>query len=532
MSRTLIKNATIVDGSGQPSFNGDVLIQDQYIKEVDPHLEYEDAKIIDAGGRYLSPGFIDIHRHADIQPFLNNDFGSTLIKQGITTIVNGNCGISYAPLTDVSLANGKVQIDAPVMGDYTDAGVISFADYQAQIAASELPVNILSMPGLGTIQIAVCGYKDGRLSGSEIAKVQHLVQEALDAGAPGVSIGLMYLPEIYRDQDQIIEMLAPLASTGKVLTTHIRGEGDSLVASVKEVIEIAGAVGCPLQISHFKSGGKTNWDKQIHKAIALVEEAQAKGQTIHVDFYPYDAGATSLNTMIPPAFVQGDMNKALRKMETPEGVKELADSLQKTYSDWDNYALTVGWDRVILSGVTKPENRRYIGLTVADAADRFADGNIPQLVSDLMSSENGVVGIISRSMSQDDIDTVARLPYSLLISDSIYGSPDHPHPRLNGSFPKFLREYVYERQVLTIEEAIHKMTALPAKVMGLEKHGLIKPGAIADLNLFDLDTFKDKATFVTGSLESEGRSLCMLAGKIVLQDDTILEQEQGQLIRI
>lgn len=349
-------------------------------------------------------------------------------------------------------------------------------------------------------------------------------------GAVGVSCGIMYLPECYSTTNEFAEILKPLGKAGRVLTAHIRGEGDSLVSSVKEIIEIGKKAGCPVEISHFKCCGMENWRKGIHEAITLIEEARAAGQDVTCDFYPYEGGSTALTTMLPPCCVAGDMTAALARLGTPEGVEEFRKAAAVRYDDWDNYAITLGWDRILISGVSAPENRRFLGLTVEEAAKKFGFPDSASCAAHLMHTDNGKTAIINMSMCQEDIDTVARLPYSTIISDSIYADTDTPHPRMYGSFPKIIREYVNERHVLTLEQAIEKMTSRPARRMGLKDRGELRPGAYADLLIFDPDTFKDRATFSEPTLLAEGLSYALLNGVPVWQDGELLSHSAGRCL--
>lgn len=532
MARILFRGATVVDGSGEAARRADVLVDGERIAAVAPSLEVEDAELIDVSGRILSPGFIDIHRHCDAQPLYDDpNYGRTMLRQGISTTVVGNCGISYAPLTRRSIEAHKCQVDAPVLGDYFPTEPISFPAYLDALDRSALPVNYLAMPGIGTTQIAVNGYAM-TIGEDEIRQVQALLDEALRAGAPGVSLGIMYIPESYRSSDEIVAMLEPLRGSDKLITTHIRGEGDSLVRSVEEVIEIARRVGCRLEISHFKAGGKRNWGRSIHEAIAIIERAQAEGQAIGVDVYPYDAGSTSLNTMIPPAYIDGDMGSALARMATPDGVEALKRSLEQTHPGWDNFAISLGWERILLSGLKRPENLRFIGLTVAEAAERYGYAHAVDLVAELMVSEDGVVAIINQSMSQDDVDVVVRLPYASFISDSIYANTERPHPRLHGSMPRFIHDYVYKRGVLRLEEAIMKMTSQPARVMRIPQRGRIAEGYYADINVFSADSFRDRATFLEPAREAEGLELALVNGQLVVKQGEIQALDRGVLVRV
>lgn len=365
----------------------------------------------------------------------------------------------------------------------------------------------------------------------EMKKASGYIEDALEKGAVGVSAGIMYLPECYNSTDDYAKMLAPMGKYKTPLCTHIRGEGDSMVDSVKEVIEIGKKVGCPVEISHFKSCGMANWRKEIHRAIALIEEARKEGQDVTCDFYPYEGGSTALTTMVPPAFVNGDMNRALQRMGTKEGVEEFCKSLEVDYDDWDNFAITLGWDRILISGVNKESNQKFVGKMVSEAAKEYGFESNGAFVAWLLHDENGKVAIINMSMCQEDIDTVAKLPYSTVISDSIYAVTDTPHPRMYGAFPKIIREYVEERHLFTMEEAVRKMTSLPASRMSIARRGQIKEGYFADINIFEPSRLKDHATFEKPVQLASGIEKCFVNGKLAWENGNMCDDTCGKNLR-
>ena len=274
-----------------------------------------------------------------------------------------------------------------------------------------------------------------------------------------------------------------------------------------------------------------NWRKEIHRAIELIEQARKEGQDVTCDFYPYEGGSTSLTTMVPPAFVDGDMNRALERMGTKEGVEEFCKSLEINYDDWDNFAITLGWDRILISGVHKQSNQKFVGKMVSDAAKEYGFESDGAFVAWLLHDEEGKVAIINMSMCQDDIDTVAKLPYSNVISDSIYAVTDTPHPRMYGAFPKIIREYVQERHLYTMEEAIRKMTSLPAARMSIARRGQIAEGYYADINIFDPAELKDHATFEKPVQLASGIAKCFVNGKLAWEDGKLCNDACGKNLR-
>jgi N-acyl-D-aspartate/D-glutamate deacylase len=336
----------------------------------------------------------------------------------------------------------------------------------------------------------------------------------------GLSFGIMYQPECYSTKQELIAMARPAGIAGGVLCTHIRGEGDSLADSVREMIEAAEAAGIPLNISHFKATGIKNWRSMIFRAIELIEEARAKGQPVTADFYPYDGGSTTLLSLIPPPVLEDTTAALFVKLATSAGKESFRRELYKAQPGWDNMAVSIGWDRIIVSSVNLPQHNNYCGKNIETIAREQNYTDPADLVCDLLVSEEGRVGIIVLSMAQEDIDEIARLPWTALISDSLYGGGAHPHPRLNGAFPKFLREYVRERKVLTMEQGIHKMTAMPAGRLGINKRGKLKSGYYADVLVFDPNQFTDHADYLHPMDQATGMD-CVIVNGIVVRNDGV-----------
>lgn len=526
MSRILIKNGNVYDGLGNEPVNADVWIRDDYIEKIVPRIGEKAGssenifvdKVIDAEGKAVTPGFIDIHRHCDVKPFYGTAFGACMLAQGITSTVVGNCGISMTPSSsNLNRAKEQWEFDEAVLGP-AYPGIHSYQEYLQELEKKELPVNIAAMIGTGTVKISVKGFSNIPFSSLEMREASSIIEDAMKEGAPGISVGIMYLPECYNTTEEFGRLLEPVGRYDKVAAFHIRGEGDSMVESVQEAIEIGRKAKCAVEISHFKSCGIKNWRKDIYRAIQLIDDARKQGQDVTVDFYPYEGGATALTTMLPPDFVAGDLAKTLQYLGTKEGVDCFRKFANQEYKDWDNFCITLGWERILISGVVNEHNKKFLGLDVKTAAEQFGFEDSYALAAYLMHDENGKTAIINMSMCQEDIDAVAMLPYSIVISDSIYAETDTPHPRMYGAFPKIIREYVNERHILTLEEAIKKMTSMPAKRMKLLRRGILKEGMYADINIFDPSEFRDCATFQNPAVLAKGLDVCMINGKVAYRN--------------
>lgn len=531
--RLLIKNGMVYDGLGHAPVRQDLLIKDERIERIGDiaGCGCSPGQIIDAAGKAVTPGFVDIHRHCDIKPFTGEDFGTCMLAQGITTAVAGNCGISMIPCSrNLKRAKAMQNFQEAVLGA-PHPGIYSYREYLHELEKLKLPVNMAAMPGTGSVRITVKGFEDTPFTDEEMQEAAGMIEDSLKEGAPGVSAGIMYLPECYSTIDEFARLLKPVGKYGGVAAFHIRGEGDHMVESIREVLEIGKRAGCAVEISHFKSCGAANWRKDIHRAIALIEDARDKGQDVTVDFYPYEGGSTALTTMLPPAFVKGDLPGALAKLGSEEGVNEFRRLASVKYRDWDNYCLTLGWDRILISGVDKVHNKKFLGMTVPEAAERFGYADACSLAGYLMHDEDGKTAVINMSMCQEDIDTVAGLPYSIVISDSVYAKTDTPHPRMYGAFPKIIREYVRERGLLTMEEAVRKMTSLPALRMRLADRGTLEAGKYADINIFSPEELRDNATFQNGAVLATGIEYCIVNGRIAYQKGECTGVKAGKVLK-
>jgi N-acyl-D-amino-acid deacylase len=494
------------------------LIEGGFIKAIQPQMQSAGTKIIDASGRVVTPGFVDIHRHADVACLADTCFGETELAQGITTAINGNCGIAPVPAPENLKRREELNLYIePIIGAVnTGLPFASYSEYAAAMRLRKFPLNIGFLAAAGAIKTAVKGFAKGPFTRLEMQKAQALIEEAMHSGARGISFGLMYQPECYSTTEELTLLAQTAAKHGGILTTHIRGEGGILVRSVEEVIEIAQKAQIPLNISHFKAAGVKNWHSAIFRAIDKIEAARAKGQEVTADFYPYDGGSTTLLSLVPPSLLETTITGLAQKLSRKDGVEMLRHEINKEHENWDNMALNIGWDRVIISSPFLEKNEDCRGKSMALIAKERGLTDEAELLSDLIAGEKGRTGIILLSMAEEDIETVAVLPWTCLISDSLYSGS--PHPRLNGSFPRFLRVFVREKKLLSMETAIAKMTGMPAQRMGLHR-GLLKKSAPADILVFDSEKFTDNADYANPLLHAGGMETVIINGKIVNKNE-------------
>ncbi len=468
------RHATIVDGTGAPRFAGDVAVGGERIVAVGDLGGASAAREIDCTGRILAPGFIDVHTHDD-NALLRDGAMLPKLTQGVTTVVTGNCGISLAPVT--LRAPPVPPLD--LLGPAGDFRYPDFASYMATLERSGLPVNAAPMVGHTTLRVAAMPRLDRPASDREIAAMQGLVGECIEAGAVGLSTGLFYPPASDAPKEEIVALLEPLAGTGAVYTTHMRDEGDHVTESLAESFETAGEAGVPLVVSHHKCSGRENFGRS-RETLAMFDAARA-GQDVALDAYPYAASSTVL--------LDAYMAKAERIM--------------------------IAWSEPFpdISGQYLDDIAAEWGCGEADAFQRLKPG-----------------GAIYFVMDEADVRRILAYPHTMIGSDGL-PHDRHPHPRLWGAFARVLGHYVREVGLFTLEQAVHKMTGLSAARFGLAGRGIIRPGAYADLVLFDAGRIVDTGTFEDPARPAAGIEMVLVNGQPVLADGTQTGGRPGRALR-
>lgn len=530
---TLIINADIIDGTGSKAFKGDVFIKNGRIEEV-----FEGGipagkrpladEVIDAGGLTLTPGFIDVHRHADAAVF-RPDFGEIELHQGLTTIINGNCGLSIVPCPD----DQRKEITgflSPVIGETPEYAQISdFKEYMDALPET-LPLNVGMLIGNGTVRSAVSGYRGGKLSDEEYKKAGRYLERAIENGAYGVSIGLQYAPEFNYNEDDLVRVLEPMRGSDIPLVTHTRGDGDSLFESLNEVINIAKRLNIRLEVSHFKNMGKKYWGSRALEGLKVLDAAREEGLDVNTDVYPYTYGSTQLIHILPPSFLKGGMQGAVELLSKPEERKKLTKILEEGEPGFENLLKLLGFENFYLTTFNTEKNQKYTGLSVPTIAE-IMEKDPYDCVYTLLCEEQGKIGMIDYLAGEEDVRTIMKYPHAMFISDSTYPSKGLPHPRVYGTFPRILETYVRDEKVLDICEAVHKMTGMPAQIYRLRGKGLIKKGMDADICLFDPKKTGTKATPTDPKQFGYGFSRILIGGVTVLKDDVIIKRECGRKLR-
>lgn len=525
----IIKNGTIVDGSGADALAGDIAIKNGVIMEISSHINAESMQVVDATGQVVAPGFIDIHRHSDAFVF-RDGFGEIQLRQGITTTINGNCGLSIVPCP-AKQRKEILQYLRPIVGSLPEGIEFdTFSEYLSAVENIRLPINFGMHIGNGTLRMATRGFEKGELQEEDYVCIHKYLRDAIDSGAFGVSLGLVYMPENMYDLDSITRALDPIRNSNIPIVAHIRGEGDLLIKSLEEVLAIARQLNIPLHVSHFKCVGKRNWKHLLREALNLLDKAREGGMRVTCDVYPWTAGSTQLVQLLPPEYLEGGMKQTVQRLTNPYSRARCVEILKTPQSRFENLLHLVGWENIMITTVQTPENQKYIGMRVSEIAQ--AKGIDPyECAFDLLIEENCNISMVNFIACEDDIETILRYPYSCIISDSIYPDGGMPHPRQFGTFPKILAEYVRERQILTLEQAIHKFTGAPAMNLSIHGKGLLQKGLDADVTIFNPDTVQNNADYISPTSMAAGFSYVFVNGVLANDHDRFISNDAGKVLR-
>lgn len=521
----IIRNATVVDGI-QGEFQADVAIEKDQIAGVLPvGTPAEATHTLEASGLVLSPGIIDIHRHADLMPVLDQPWSE--LPQGLTTMISGNCGFSPVPNAPKTFEAVR-DYAMPILGRIPDwvCGKTTGQFYD-EIEKRPLKINCGYLVGNGDLRRSVTGFSDAPLTTGQLDTICSKLDEALCDGAMGLSMGIMYTPECYSNIDELSRVASIAAKYGRPVTAHIRGEGRSVVASLDEMIEIGKRSGAHIHISHMKAAGTDMWGHAVNVMLDHIDRARQEGLQISFDAYPYTAGSTTLLSLFPPETLARGTEGVLKQIADSTGRAYILSQFAVQRNGWDNFIQTLGWKRVIVSGSSV---RAEVGKSIQELADQA--GCTPgDYALDLLAREKGCVPIVLEEMAPDDVRKILTRPDCIVISDSLYSGAGMPHPRKYGAFQRFLCQYVKEEKVLTRQQAIAKMTCMPAGMFGLEKRGRILEGYYADLTLMDWDRLRDCATYTDPVQDSEGITHVFVNGQLAFADKQATGCAAGRLLR-
>lgn len=472
MNKILIKNGIIVDGTGSKRFRGDIAIENDKIANIGEIKEENFDKVIDVDGNIVCPGFIDTHSHSDLK-ILVDPYVEPKIRQGITTEVLGQDGISMAPLPKQYITPWRMNL-AGLDGDSDELSWDweTTEGYYNLLEKSGVGPNVTYLVPHGNIRMEAMGLDNRKATEEDLKKMREITRRELEAGAAGVSTGLIYMPCAYSNTEEVIEICKVAAEFDRPLVVHQRSEADTILESMEEIIQIGKASGVKIHFSHFKVCGKKNYDK-VDKVLELLDKVKEEGIQVSFDQYPYVAGSTMLGVILPPWVHDGGTDKLLKRLEDTELRKKMIEDIEKGIPGWDNFIDFAGFDGIYVTSVKTDKNKDCIGKNLVEIATMR--GKDPyDATFDLLYEEENAVGMYDYYGKDEHVIKIMKRPEHNVCTDGLLGGK--PHPRVYGAFPRVLGKFVREEKALTLEEAICKMTSKPASVFKLEDRGILKQG--------------------------------------------------------
>jgi N-acyl-D-amino-acid deacylase len=530
----ILRGATLIDGSGSPGRPADVGVTGDRIAAVGDLSAVDDAgvgQVLDCRGRVVAPGFIDPHGHSDGSVLLDAALASHL-HQGFTTQLSGNCGDSLAPITET----GRELVELSLRTNDLDARWRTVGEYLDVVAEQPLGPNVAFLVGHGTIRASVLGAEARPPTPDELAAMIREVDAAIDAGAVGLSSGLIYAPGMHAMAAELVALVRATAARGGLYATHMRNEGRGLLRALDEAIATVRAAGSDarLQVSHLKCGAAAVWDR-AGEAVARLEAARAEGLDVAADQYPYTAAATTLATIVPPQLLALGVDECVQALADRDARERAWSEMQRGNSGWEAVTADPGWDGIrISSAASHPDwAGRSLAEIGAEAGREPVDVAFDALIDDRLD-----VSIVIDCMTEPDVETIMAVPWIAVCTDAEGRRPGHPildagrpHPRTYGSTPRVLGRYVRERGTLGLETAVAKLTSVPAARLGLDDRGLVREGAFADLVVFDPGTVLDRATYAEPARYPAGIDHVVVNGRPAILGGVETGERPGRLLR-
>ncbi len=520
----LIKNGTIIDGTGAPWIKADLVIKDDKIAKMG-EIKEDAETVLDAKGLVVSPGWIDVHVHAD-HTILGNPEGLSYTHQGITTVTMGNCGLSTYPLSEEHRDDLIEYLKPFTGGIQMDYDWSNMKEFNQRIMRKGTSLNLVPFVGHGSIRIAALGFENRSPDESEMEKMKQLLAEAMQQGSHGMSTGLGYPPGLYTADSELIELSKILREYNGMYSTHMRGEDTNLEDTIKLGYEMK----IPVEISHLGSscgGRKQLSGKHEETTLKHLDEARKKGLDITADIYPYTAGSSLLSQVIPDWLHAGGVPKMLEKLSDPRVREKIAAEYDEIGRDFS---------KVIVSYVKSPENKDIEGMNIADIAEKWGE-NIVDTVCRLMIDERGEAMNVTFWGIEEDVDTLVKHPVVMPCSDGWLLAPTgplgagKPDPRCYGAFPRYLNQYVAVKKILELEDAVRRMTSMPAARLGLQDRGILREGLKADITVFNPDTVKDLATFENPHQYPEGIRYVIINGAVTVENNEHTGALNGEILK-
>ncbi len=521
----VFKNAWVMDGSGSPGYEAHVAVAGDTISAVDINTALDAHRVVDAKGLVLAPGFVDIHGHSDYFILILPGCDSKIL-QGTTTEVGGNCGYSAAPIRG-ELAEDRHGTHKELYE--LEADWNTFEKYMERASGTPLAMNYAPLTGFNTIRASAGCFSVRPPSEEEQRAMADMVTEAMESGAFGMSLGLTYSPGSFAETGEIVEYARIVADYGGIVASHIRSEGEGVIESIKESVDIARDADVRFQVSHLKTSGLPNWGK-LERVFELIESGRKEGLSIHADRYPYLASFTQLSAALPPWVFEGGKDAFFSRLLSAEDRQRIRDEL----SQREDYADK--WERIVISQVFHDELNRYEGKDVARAA--ADEGMDPvDFVCRLVHEAGDRVGAVYHTMSKGNLQKIFGKEWVAVGSDAAvrthagYLSEGKPHPRAFGTMPRMVSWIVKENKWLELPECIRKMTSLPCSIMGINDRGVIAEGKKADLVLFNLDETADRATYEDPKQYPLGIEMVVVNGKPVAEKGKLTGALPGKVLR-
>jgi len=515
----LIRGGTVIDGTGAPGSRADVAVAGGRIAAIGPELPKDGARIIDADGRAIVPGFIDIHSHSDEAMFVNDALESAL-HMGVTLVVCGNCGGSSAPVSGLA----EAELDRELSRLNVQRTWASFGEYADAVDEVKPAINVCSFVGHGTLRSCVMGADDRAPTREELARMRALLAKSMDEGAIGLASGLIYPPSAFGTTDELAALCEIVRDRGGLYASHIRNESTKLLDAVEENLEIGRRSGVRVELSHHKASGQKNWGK-VKESTALIERARADGVDVTADQYPYTASSTGLAVTIPNWVHEGGTARMCERLRDPAVRARIRNEEVETGRAFDRI--------VIARARLHPE---WAGKSVQQLADEAGRDPL-EWSCDALIEHDGAVDIVHHSMSEDDVRFVMAKEWICIGSDSRANAPygplsfGKPHPRSYGTFPRVLGRYARDEKVLRLEDAVRKMTSLTASRPRVRDRGVVREGAWADLVVFDPARVIDAATYDDPHRYPIGIDYVFVNGGVALENGETTRARHGRFLR-
>ncbi len=526
----IIRGGSVLDGTGSPAVSADIGIRDDRIVEVGDLAQAQGGRVIDASGRRVAPGFVDIHTHSDMSVAFHPQMES-MLSQGVTTQVVGNCSLCIGLATNEDLFSFEKRWIG-VHGKRITWD--SMAGHLQYVEENGVGTNYVMLAGQGTLRKRVIGLEDRPPTPDEMKQMKALLHNCFQAGVWGISTGLEYTPSKFADVAELAELSQIATEYGGFYASHLRNEADHLVEAVQEALDIGERAGIPIQLSHHKAEGCRNWGR-VKQTLGMVEAARARGLDVQLDQYPYTAFQTSVSVQfLPPWANIGDNDTIVNRILDPDQRKAILEDIRANHADWDDLGADSPWNTVEIGNCRN--NRQWQGQTIGDLAREQGENPI-EMVLDIIVAERNFVSAVNFAICEEDIAFVMKHPLTMIGSDAVGTAPrgkmaeDRVHPRSYGTFPRVLGRYVRDLGVLAEAEAIKKMTSMPADRIGLPDRGRIAPGHFADVVIYDPTTIQDNATFGDSHQFSSGIDCVLVNGRVAWEGGAVAPVMSGRVLR-